>query len=562
MNHQHYSPRPRVQLPERSWPDNILSQAPVWCSVDLRDGNQALEKPMSLEQKLEFFRCLLRVGFREIEVGFPAAAETEYLFVRQLIEREQVPADLWIQVLTQGKPHIIDRTVESLRGVRQATIHLYVPVSEAQRRLVFQMDHRAYKTLATEAASYLCSAVRPLQEAGSRIRFEFTAESFSGADLDYALELCQEVAEILGASREEPLVLNLPNTVELSGPHIYADQIEYFLRNFQDPERICLSVHSHNDRGTGVAATELALLAGAQRVEGTLFGNGERTGNADLLVLAMNLLASGVDPKLDFSQLDQVVDTYERCTGMTVAPRHPYAGALVYTAFSGSHQDAIKKSLDSLKPGEIWDIPYLPIDPQDIGRDYEPLIRINAQSGKAGLAYVMQRHFGIDLPQTFAQEFSRLVTDVSDRGQKSLSAQKLKELFWEEYVNGKDPLELCSYDEKTLDEHHIRLRCVLKLGAEQHNLEAEGTGLLDAFAQILKSIFKEQFSVRTFRQQDILSQRSPACSRALSFVRVRVGSDYVNACGLSFSVSRSSLRALVSAANRAMKLGFLRQTED
>ena len=435
-----YRPFPPVQLPDRQWPSRVLSQAPAWCSVDLRDGNQALAVPMNVGQKLQLFQALVKCGFKEIEIGFPSASNTEFTFNRRLIEERRVPEDVWVQVLVQAREDLIERTFQSLAGARRATIHLYNSTSPAQRRTVFGMSKTEIIGMAVLGARMIRDRLPRL--AGTQVMLQYSPESFSATEVEFAKEVSEAVMEVWRPTPERKMILNLPDTVEVSTPNVYADQVEWMCRNIRNRDSLIVSLHTHNDRNTGVAATELGLLAGADRVEGTLFGNGERTGNLDLVTVALNLYMQGIDPKLDFSNLNGLREIYERCTGMAVPPRQPYAGELVFTAFSGSHQDAIKKGLAEWSKSagrRHWDVPYLTIDPADIGREYREVIRVNSQSGKGGVAYLLETEFGIQLPKEMQREFGPIANDEVDRLGREVSAAELKTMFWREYIEPTAP---------------------------------------------------------------------------------------------------------------------------
>ncbi|MBQ5381900.1 MAG: 2-isopropylmalate synthase, partial [Ruminococcus sp.] len=433
---QKYIPFQQVHLPDRTWPDNTITKAPIWCSVDLRDGNQALVDPMTLPEKLEFFHALCDMGFKEIEIGFPSASETEYEICRELIEKNHIPDDVTIQVLVQAREHLIKKTFEAIKGAKNVIVHFYNSTSTLQRKVVFKTDMQGVIDIAVDGAR-LIKKLTDEYTGDTNIRFEYSPESFSGTEMDNAVEICDRVMEELGSTKENPVILNLPNTVEMCTPNTYADQIEYFIRHLKNREAAIISVHPHNDRGCGVAAGELALLAGAERVEGTLFGNGERTGNMDIVTMGLNMFTQGVDPQLDFSNLPKLRDIYERCTNMKIDPRQPYIGELVFTAFSGSHQDAINKGHQYMKDSgtDYWEIPYLPIDPADVGREYEPIIRINSQSGKGGAAFVMSNNFGYDLPKRMHPEFSKLVQAKCEELERELIPKELFEVFEDNYLN-------------------------------------------------------------------------------------------------------------------------------
>ena len=448
QGYQKYKAFEPVALPDRTWPDKTLTQAPIWCSVDLRDGNQALVNPMNLEQKLQFFQMLCKIGFKEIEIGFPSASETEYEILRTLIEEDLIPDDVTIQVLVQAREHLIRKTFEAIRGAKNVIVHFYNSTSTLQRKVVFRTDMQGVIDIAVEGARLIKKLTDEMTaENEIKIRYEYSPESFSGTEMDNAVLICDRVLEELGATPENKVIVNLPNTVELSTPNTHADQIEYFCRHFRHRDSAVISLHPHNDRGTATAATELGLLAGAERVEGTLFGNGERTGNADIMNLAMNLYSQGVDPKLNFTDMNHIREIYEDCTQMKVHPRHPYAGKLVFTAFSGSHQDAINKGVNYMAEHEsaYWEVPYLPIDPADLGRQYEPIIRINSQSGKGGAAFVMQQTFGYQLPKAMHPEFGAMVKKTCDECGREISPGEVFDIFKREYLEITEPYHLLTY---------------------------------------------------------------------------------------------------------------------
>ena len=444
-----YTPFGRVtQLKDRQWPDNLIEKAPVWCSVDMRDGNQALVDPMNLEEKIKMFRELVRVGFKEIEVGFPSASDTEYEILRALIERDLIPDDVTIQVLVQAREHLIRKTFEAIDGAKNVIVHFYNSTSTLQRKVVFHKDMDAITEIAVNGAKLIRELTDRMDTTGMNIRFEYSPESFSGTEPEFAVSICNEVAKAIGADKEHPIIFNLPSTVQLSTPNIFADQIEYFCRHIDNREAVIVSVHPHNDRGTGVADAELALLAGADRIEGTLFGNGERTGNVDIVTVALNMFSQGIDPMLDFSDIKRTRAIYEECTRMRVHERTPYAGDLVFTAFSGSHQDAIKKGTDYMAESgsDKWEVPYLPISPADVGREYEPIIRINSQSGKGGAAFVMQQMFGYNMPKGMHPEFGYYVKKEADAKGKELSPQEIFMLFDKQYLHARSPYALGKHE--------------------------------------------------------------------------------------------------------------------
>src|SRR6266436_8890691 len=474
-----YRPFPPVQLPDRQWPGRVLTRAPIWCSVDLRDGNQALAVPMNVSQKLELFQTLVKCGFKEIEVGFPSASNTEFTFNRRLIEERRAPEDVWLQVLVQAREDLIERTFQSLVGARKAIIHLYNSTSPAQRRVVFGMSRDQIVQVAVRGATLIKERLPRLK--GTQVMLQYSPESFSATEVEFAKEVSEAVMEVWQPTPERNMILNLPDTVEVATPNIYADQIEWICRHIKNRDCLVISLHTHNDRSTGVAATELGLLAGADRVEGTLFGNGERTGNLDIVTVALNLYQHGIDPKLDFSNLNSLIEVYERCTGMTVPPRQPYAGELVFTAFSGSHQDAIKKGLAEWARGgqKNWDVPYLTIDPTDIGREYREVIRVNSQSGKGGVAYLLESEFGIELPKELQREFGPIANEQVDRLGREVSGAELKEMFWREYIERAAPWQLRGFETESRD-GTVRCRARLTRSGLAVEFSGEGNGPLAA----------------------------------------------------------------------------------
>ena len=542
-----YRPFPTIDLPDRTWPDRALVAPPIWCSVDLRDGNQALVEPMGRERKLRLWERLLAIGFREIEVGFPSASQTEFDFVRALIEEERIPDDVTIQVLTPAREELIDRTVEAIRGARRAIVHLYNSTSTLQRRVVFGMDRAAVIGLAVAGARRILERTAALQ--GTEVVFEYSPESFTGTELDFAVEICEAVMDVWQPTAERKAIVNLPATVEMATPNVYADQIEWFGRRLRGRERIVLSVHPHNDRGCGIAAAELAQLAGAERVEGTLFGNGERTGNVDLVALALNLHTQGVDPGLDFSELPAIVRTAEHCNRLPVHERHPYAGELVYTAFSGSHQDAIKKGLAAREASgdPSWEVPYLPIDPADVGRSYETVIRINSQSGKSGAAYVMEVDHGLRLPRRLAIEFSAVVQAQADASEEEIPSKALYELFEREYLRP-GRLALCLH--RVLaggTGDAVEVEAVLSRGDERLTLRGSGTGPIDAFMVAVRSV-QGELHVADYAEHALSAGED---ALAVAYVEVRRPD---GACrwgvGRHRSIVAASFEAVVGALNR------------
>lgn len=547
MPYQRYrSDRPLV-LSDRTWPDRELTVAPRWCSVDLRDGNQALIDPMDPARKLRFFETLVGMGFQEIEVGFPAASQPDFDFIRQIIEEDRIPDDVAIQVLVQCRPELIDRTFEAIRGAAHAVVHFYNSTSTLQRRVVFGLDKGGIIDIATSAARL----VRKMTDtvAGTEVVYEYSPESFTGTEPEFALAICEAVMEVLEPTPDRPMILNLPNTVEMYGPQVYADVIEWFGRTISDRDSIVLSVHPHNDRGTAVAAAELAQLAGADRVEGTLFGNGERTGNVDLVNLALNLMSQGVDPRLDVSDIDALKHVAEHCNRLPVHPRHPYAGDLVYTAFSGSHQDAIKKGMAALDGDyDTWEVPYLPIDPKHVGRTYEAIIRVNSQSGKGGVAYLMETEHGLDLPRRLQVELSREVQAVTEASGTEIKAAELWDVFARTYLADDAGVRLLSAEVATSGEHSTRVTAQVLVDGHHRTLTGEGNGPVAALVEGLCAELGLELAVRDF-QQHALTEGTEASAAA--YVEM-VGPDgrVVWGVGIDSSTLDAGLRAVVSAANR------------
>lgn len=548
-----YRPYPPVHLPDRTWPDKTINTAPSWCSVDLRDGNQALIQPMNLEKKMEMFGMLTDIGFKEIEVGFPSASKVEYDFTRVLIERALIPEDVTIQALTQARESLIRKTFEALNGAKRGIVHLYNSTSTLQRNVVFKMSRQEIIALGVQGAEIIRQEAEKFE---GDIRYEYSPESFTGTELDFALEICEAVMDVWEPTPERPVIINLPGTVEMATPNVYADQIEWFIRNMKNRDSALISLHAHNDRGTAVAATELALMAGADRVEGTLFGNGERTGNVDILTLALNMFTQGVDPELDFSNINQVVDVYERCTKLSVHPRHPYAGELVYTAFSGSHQDAISKGMDTVKQHATgqWTVPYLPIDPEDVGRTYESIIRINSQSGKGGAAYIMDQEFGFKLPRDMQAGFGRVIQQETDRTGDELSADEVYSAFEREYLLAEGCYQLKSFN--VLKRHIDRkenlsiadVEAVVYVDGREQLLRASGNGPLDAFCTALKEEAGLVFTLHGYHEHALTKGSS---SRAVSYIEV-LDSDGEGwwGAGVDTDIIIASIKALLSALNR------------
>ena len=517
----------------------------MWCSVDLRDGNQALEKPMNLNQKINFFKYLVKIGFKEIEVGFPAASDTEYTFCRTLIEQNLIPEDVTIQVLTQSREHIIRKTFEALEGVHKAVVHLYNSTSTLQRDVVFNKSKEEIKELAVSGAELVD---RLADEYGKdRFIFEYSPESFSGTELDYAVEISDAVFDVWKPTADKKVILNLPNTVEMATPNVYADQVEYVYRNLKNRENVIISIHPHNDRGCAVAATELGIMAGADRVEGTLFGNGERTGNADIMVVALNMFSQGIDPKLDFSNINECIDIYEASTGLDVHPRHPYAGDLVYTAFSGSHQDAIKKGMAKMiEHPDRWEVPYLPIDPLDVGRNYDPIIRINSQSGKGGVAYILETHYGLHIPKIMQQDFGPKVTQASVDMDKELTHEEIYNLFMENYYI-KEPLSVIYYTEESSDDH-VNLNARVNYRGNEMSLKGTGNGIVDAFCKAIMDEFNINFEISDYSQHALAYGNK---SKAITYVQIFDCKKQPHfAVGISSNTAKSSIRAIASAINQ------------
>jgi 2-isopropylmalate synthase len=542
-----YRPFQPVSLPDRRWPDRVLTAAPTWCSVDLRDGNQALAVPMNVSQKLELFDALVKCGFKEIEVGFPSASNTEFAFNRRLIEEGRIPDDVTIQCLVQAREDLIEKTVQSLVGAKKVIIHLYNSTSPAQRRVVFGKSKEEIKAIAVQGARWIQERLPRL--AGTDVRLQYSPESFSMTEVEYAKEIAEAVMDVWRPTPERKMILNLPDTVEVAMPNVYADQIEWMCRNIRDRASLVVSLHTHNDRGTGIAATELGLLAGADRVEGTLFGNGERTGNLDLVAVALNLYMHGIETGLDFSDLGKVVDVYERCTGMTVPPRQPYAGELVFTAFSGSHQDAIKKGLTEWEKGgrPNWDVPYLTIDPADIGRRYQEVIRVNSQSGKGGVAYLLEAEFGIELPKDMQREFGPIANDLVDALGREVKGDELKAMFWREYVDRVSPWELVHFHADGVDGRFQARASLRRLGVEA-KVDGEGNGPIAAFVAALVAAGAPRFEVANYREH-ALSAGSGAS--AISYIQIKTADGRVRwGAGVDTNIELASMKAVLSALNR------------
>jgi 2-isopropylmalate synthase len=545
-----YPATPTVQLSDRTWPGRTIANAPAWCSVDLRDGNQALIEPMDLDRKNRMFDLLVGLGFKEIEVGFPAASQTEFNFCRGLIEQGRIPPDVTVQVLTQAREELVQRTFEALRGVPRAIVHVYNSTSTVQREVVFKMDRAGVKQLAVDGAKMLRDGAASYPE--TEWIFEYSPESFTGTELDYALEVSNAVMAVWAPTPHHRAILNLPSTVENATPNVYADQIEWMGRNLKNRESIVLSVHPHNDRGTAVAAAELALMAGADRVEGTLFGNGERTGNVDLVTLALNMYTQGIDPCLDFSDLPSVIECAEACTQLAVHQRLPYAGELVFTAFSGSHQDAIKKGFEVQTRKTLWQVPYLPLDPNDIGRTYQEVVRVNSQSGKGGVAFLLERDFNVRLPRKLQIEFSRVIQKISDETSSEIRSAEIWDAFQAEYLHQRSPLSCIQYlESESADTTNISAS--VKQGELKHAINGNGNGPIDAFVDAINRKFGLAAKVVDYQEQSI---SEGASSSAVAYIEIRFGkSDSVFGVGMNPNIVKASLDAILSAVNRALRLG-------
>ncbi|MDD7647508.1 MAG: 2-isopropylmalate synthase [Ruminococcus bromii] len=550
-----YLPFQPIRFPERTWPEKVIDRAPVWCSVDLRDGNQALVTPMNLHQKVVFFKTLVEIGFKEIEVGFPSASETEYETLRYLIDEHLIPDDVTVQVLVQARAHLIEKTFEAIRGAKNVIVHFYNSTSTLQRKVVFDTDMEGVIGIAVDAARLIRQLADKMREEypEMNLRFEYSPESFSGTEVENAVRICDDVLEALGATPEDKTIINLPNTVELATPNCFADQVEYVATHLKHRDCAILSIHPHNDRGTATAATELGIMAGAERVEGTVFGNGERTGNCDIMNLAMNLYAQGVDPKLDFTNMNHIKRVYEECTHMHVHERHPYAGELVFTAFSGSHQDAIHKGVTYMaKTGAAhWAVPYLPIDPADLGRQYEPIIRINSQSGKGGAAFIMHRHFGYILPKQMHPEFGAIIQEVCDREGRELKAEEVFRIFQREYLRVHAPYDLKRYrlfeENEKLDRVVVYFDGVLSCNGRSIQLSGRGNGPIDAFFKALRSVGITEYKFVSYSEHAV---STGADSQAVSYIELSHGDETMFGVGLDHNISLSSIKGIICAINR------------
>lgn len=558
LNYKRYRKNPVVDYPERKWPNKEIEKAPIWCSVDLRDGNQALIDPMIVSEKIEFFNYLIKLGFKEIEIGFPAASQIEFDFLRQLIDRRMIPDDVVVQVLTQCREELVERTFESIKGCKQAIVHIYNSTSTLQRDVVFNMDREQIINIAVEGTKMV---KKHAQSFPGKIILEYSPESFTGTELDFALDICTAVQDEWGPTKENPMIINLPSTVEMNTPNVYADQIEWMNTHFKNRESIILSVHPHNDRGTGVASAELALLAGADRVEGTLFGNGERTGNVDIMNIAYNMFSQGIDPGLAIEHVNESIEIYERCCKIPIHPRHPYAGKLVFTAFSGSHQDAINKGVKAMKErnSEIWQVPYLPIDPSDIGREYEPIVRINSQSGKGGVAFIMDTYFGFKLPKGMHKEFANVIQKISEQ-QGEVSPEQIMDKFREEYLAKKEPIHFrklrmddLSGDTETKSQFDTKVTIVYTDDGVEKTFEAVGNGPIDAAKRGLQEELNIDIKILDYEEHALQSGSNSQAAAYIHLLDVDSGR-VTYGVGVSSNITRASVRAIFSAVNR-LELG-------
>lgn len=551
LNYKRYKRVPVVSLPDRQWPNKEIQKAPVWCSVDLRDGNQALIEPMVVEEKIEFFNLLVKLGFKEIEVGFPSASQIEFDFLRQLVDRKLIPDDVTVQVLVQCREHLIERTFEALEGVKKAIVHIYNSTSTLQRDVVFHKDKEAIKQIAIDGTKLVKEHVKNFD---GEIVLEYSPESFTGTELDYALSICEAVLETWEASKDNKVIINLPSTVEMTTPNVYADQIEWMHRNFTNREAIILSVHPHNDRGTAIAAAELSLLAGADRVEGTLFGNGERTGNVDVLTIAYNMFSQGINPELQIENINEIIDVYERCNKIPVHIRHPYAGKLVFTAFSGSHQDAINKGVKAMKErnSQYWEVPYLPVDPCDVGREYEPIVRINSQSGKGGVAFVMDTYYGFKLPKGMHKEFADVIQTISEK-QGEVSPETIMERFNYEYIDKKEPLHFvrCKIEDLSDSDSEFDTKAIVTF--TDHGIErvaeALGNGPIDGVKNALRKKLGINTKILDYSEHALGEGSDAKAAAYIQLLDLETGKASFGV-GVSSNITRASFRAIFSALNR------------
>ncbi len=551
LNYRKYQRVPVVDYPNRQWPNRQIEKAPIWCSVDLRDGNQALVDPMIVEEKIEFFNLLVSLGFKEIEIGFPSASQIEYDFLRTLVDRNMIPEDVRVQVLTQCRAHLIEKTFEAIQGIKNVIIHIYNSTSTLQRDVVFNMDKESIKQIAIDGTRMVKDYAKDFD---GNLWLEYSPESFTGTELDYALEVCEAVINEWQPTVEMPIIINLPATVEMTTPNVYADQIEWMSTHLSERDKIILSVHPHNDRGCGVAASELALLAGADRIEGTLFGNGERTGNVDLLTIAYNMFSQGINPELELENVNEIIEVYERCCKMNIDPRHPYAGKLVFTAFSGSHQDAINKGIKAMneRHPNTWNVPYLPIDPSDLGRNYEPIVRINSQSGKGGVAFIMDQYFGYKLPKEMHKDFADAIQKISEK-QGEVAPEQIMGVFRDRYIQAKEPLHFKKLKVEDISDLYDEVDTKVVLTYTDHGvetiIEGYGNGPIDAVKQALRE--KAGFNTKLMLYSEhALTKGSD--SQAASYIELMDADDGRCAfgVGVSSNITRSSIRAIFSALNR------------
>ena len=549
-----YQAYPAIPIVNRQWPSKTIRSAPIWCSVDLRDGNQALVDPMDGPRKHRMFKTLVDMGFKEIEVGFPAASDTDFNFVREIIERNLIPSDVTIQVLTQAREELIQRTCESLLGSENCIVHLYNSTSTLQRRVVFESDRDGVKEIAVDGARMVRDRISMLENSGSHVRLEYSPESFTGTELDYALEVCEAVMDIWQPSSENPTIINLPSTVEMATPNIFADQIEWMHTNFRSREKVILSVHPHNDRGTGVAAAELAQMAGADRVEGTLFGNGERTGNVDIVTLGLNLFTQGVDPQLDFSNINSLMDTAIHCNQLPIHARHPYAGELVHTAFSGSHQDAINKGMKAMETANspLFEVPYLPIDPKDIGRDYEAIIRVNSQSGKGGVSYILENDYSIRLPKAAQAQFSQVIQKITDATSQEITPEEIWKAFQSTFIEQNGPFQLISFSSEAASRSNDleRMIATVAFDGTRYEIKGTGNGPIAAFIQGMRDTFDLKFRLKDYIEH---TRTAGSASEAAAYIELKVPDENgasVFGVGIDTSITLAPIKAVISALNR------------
>ena len=567
LNYSKYKRFETINFKERTWPNNIIEKAPIWCSVDLRDGNQALINPMNINEKLEFFNLLVKLGFKEIEVGFPSASQTEYDFLRKLIDENLIPDDVKVQVLTQSREHLITKTFEALKGCKNAIVHLYNSTSVLQRDVVFNMDKEEIIGIAVKGAKLLKEEAAKYPE--TNFQFEYSPESFTGTEMDYALEICEAVMDVWQPTSENKMIINLPSTVEMTTPNRYADQIEWFSKTIKNRDCVSISLHPHNDRGTSTAAAELGLLAGADRIEGTLFGNGERTGNLDILIVGMNMYSQGVDPELDFSNINKIAEIYKDCTKLPIHERHPYVGDLVFTAFSGSHQDAIRKGMKARESrGEyVWQVPYLPLDPHDLGREYKEIIRINSQSGKGGAAYIMESEFGYNMPKAMQKYFGKVVKRRSDSMGKELSPQEIFNLFEKWYINIETPYKLTKYkissvdsdsfdvDSNNIETNNLLLEAVINFNGHDYTIKGTGNGPVDAFSNALMQQDEEELkSLKNYKfvhyHEHALGEGSHV--KGVAYIQIDTGcTEPYFGIGISENINTAAISALMNAINKS-----------